>query len=39
MNKVSKPISAEEIRTNRTELIGTIAQQYLQTLKIKSASR
>ncbi len=39
MNKSSKPTTSEEIRTNRTEIIGTIAQQYLQTIRIKSASR
>ena len=39
MNKSSKPISSEKIRTNRTEIIGTIALQYLQSLKVKSATR
>lgn len=39
MNKSSKPTTTEEIRTKRTELIGTIALQYLQSLKVKSAAR
>jgi hypothetical protein len=39
MNKSSKPATLEEIRTNRTEIIGTIAMQYLQSLKVKSATR
>jgi len=39
MSKSSKPVTSEEIRTNRTEIIGTIALQYLQSLKIKSATR
>lgn len=39
MNKHSKSAIAEEVRINRTELIGTIALQYLQALKVKTATR
>lgn len=38
MNKSSKSIKAEEIRINRTELIGTIALQYLQSIQVKATA-
>ena len=39
MDKHAKKSTTEEIRINKTEIIGTIALQYLQSIKLKMASR
>jgi len=39
MAKYTKSNSLEEVRIKRTEIIGTIALQYLQSIRVQSTSR
>jgi len=39
MNKHNQTNALEEVRIERTEIIGTIALQYLQSIRVRTTSR